>query len=49
MSWRVYLLIALALLTIMALKLTKVLAMIVFLSVVLVIVIAYFSKKGGKN
>jgi len=48
-SWQFYLLLALALLIIMAFKLTKVLAMIVILSVVIVFVIAYFSKKGGKS
>lgn len=46
MSWQFYLLLALALLVIMAFKLTKVLAMIVIFTVVIVFVIAYFSKKG---
>lgn len=49
MSWRVYFLLALALLVIMAFKLTKVLALIVFLSVVLVIIIACFSKKDKQK
>lgn len=49
MSWRVYFLLALALLVIMAFKLTKVLAFIVFLSVVLVIIIACFSKKDKQR
>lgn len=49
MSWRVYFLLALALLVIMAFKLTKVLAFIVFLSVVLVIIIACFSKKDKQK
>jgi len=45
LSWRVYFLLALAILVVMAFKLTKILALIVFLSVVLVIIIACFSKK----
>lgn len=49
MSWRVYFLLALALLVIMAFKLTKVLAFVVFLSVVLVIIIAFFSKKDKQQ
>lgn len=48
MSWQFYLLLALALLVIMAFKLTKVLATIVILSVVIIFVVAYFSKKGDK-
>lgn len=49
MGWQIYLLLSLALLVIMAFKLTKVLAIIVILSVVIVFVVAYFSKKGGKS
>ncbi|MEN2986565.1 MAG: hypothetical protein ABDH16_07935 [Thermodesulfovibrionaceae bacterium] len=49
MSWRVYLLLAVAVLIVMAFKLTKVLAIVIFLSVALVIVIAYFSKKGDRS
>ena len=49
MSWRFYLLMALALLVIMAFKLTKILAMVVTFSVLIVFIIAYFSSKGGKG
>jgi peptidoglycan/LPS O-acetylase OafA/YrhL len=48
-NWQFYLLLALALLVIMAFKLTKVLSIIVILSVVIVFIVAYFSKKGGKS
>lgn len=49
MSWIVYLLLGLVLLVIMAFKLTKVLAMTVILSVVIVFIVAYFSKKRRKD
>lgn len=49
MSWQFYLILAFALLVIIAFKLTKVLSIIVILSVVIVFVVAYFSKKGGKS
>lgn len=49
MPWQFYLLVALALLIIMAFKITKVLAFIIILSVLIIFIVAYFSKKGGRG
>jgi hypothetical protein len=49
LGWQFYLLLAFTLLVIMAFKLTKVLAIIIILSVIIVFAFAYFSKKGGRS